>query len=282
MLYRLAPKSAPLTLMLPPPTLTAFATNKLDALLVSYDSPPLTDPTLAPALTDSTRLPSPPAPTLHTTHVSDNHTVACAPVRPSRTLPLYRLVPIPPPLTDTLLPPVAPTFTPTTPDPVPTSYDAPADTVPTAAPDDTDTRRLPSTPDPTFPTIDVSDTHTVACAPLTCTRTPALYPLAPKSAPLMLILKLLAPLFPSFTVAELDITPWSYDTAHDADATLESVVTPSTWLPPAPVGTLQAIDVSANHTVAPSLVFPNRTRLLRLDAPSPAPLTVILPPPVAP
>jgi hypothetical protein len=61
-----------------------------------------------------------------------------------------------------LPPPVVPSFTIATTDNDPTSYEPAEVTVPTDMPDDTYTRRLPSSPIATDTAIDVSDTHAVA------------------------------------------------------------------------------------------------------------------------
>ena len=82
------------------------------------------------------------------------------------------LVPMlnPPPLTDTLLPPVVPSLLHPAPDTPPTSYDAPSDIVPARSPPVTDTRRLPSMPAPALTTTDVSDTHALDSDPVAPTR----------------------------------------------------------------------------------------------------------------
>ena len=77
--HLLAPKSAPLTLTLPPPVLPALVPAALDAMLPSNDRLSVTDPPRPPAVTASTMLPSTPPLHLHTADVSDTHTVACAP-----------------------------------------------------------------------------------------------------------------------------------------------------------------------------------------------------------
>ena len=74
--YLLDPRSCPTTLRLSPPDVPTFAPTTTDASTPSYVNPPDKDPTLTPAVTDTTRLPDDPAPTTHTTDVSDPHTVA--------------------------------------------------------------------------------------------------------------------------------------------------------------------------------------------------------------
>jgi hypothetical protein len=215
---------------------------------VSKDEAPLVDPALRPALTDRTRLPSPPDPTLHTTNDSDTHTVACDPVLPTRPPALYLLVPKPTPHTDTLLPPVVPWFDAPIPDKPPPSYEPAPDTDPTSTPDDTRSRRLPSIPIATFPAKPVSDIHSVACAPVMPTRTPALYRLVPKSAPLTLMLP--PPVPPRFTPRTLDSIPRSYDAAPLIDPTRSPLVIATAKLPHAPVATLHITKVSDTHSVA--------------------------------
>ena len=85
----LAPKSAPLTLRLPPPVLPSFVPATLDAMLPSNDTLSVRDPTRPPAVTANTMLPSTPLLVLHTADVSDTHTVACMPDCPVRPRPLY-------------------------------------------------------------------------------------------------------------------------------------------------------------------------------------------------
>ena len=214
---------------------------------MSKDEAPLVDPALRPALTDRTRLPSPPDPALHPTIDSDTHTVACAPLHPARPLALYLLVPKPIPLTDTLLPPVVPWFDPPIPDSTPPSYDPAPDTDPTSTPDDTTSRRLPSIPIATFPARLVSDDHAVACAPVIATRALAQYRLVPKSAPLTLMLP--SPVPPRFTPRTLDAIPPSYDPASLIDPTLSPLVIATAKLPHTPVATLHVTDVSDTHSV---------------------------------
>jgi hypothetical protein len=108
MLYRLVPKSAPLTVMLLPPVVPRFITNTAETELESYDPASVNDPDASPAVIDTRRLPSTPAAALQTAELSDTHSVACAPVHPARSLLLYRLVPKSAPLTVMLLPPVVP------------------------------------------------------------------------------------------------------------------------------------------------------------------------------
>ena len=185
---------------------------------------------------------------MHTTHDSDTHAVASAPVPPRRPLALYLLVPNPIPLTDTLLPPVVPWFAAPIPDKPPPSYEPAPDTDPTSTPDDTTSRRLPSIPIPTFPTRLVSDNHTVAEAPVMCTRAPAQYRLVPKSAPLTLMLP--PPVPPRFTPRTLDTDSPSYDAASLIDPTSSPLVTTTAKLPHAPVATLHTTDVSDTPSVA--------------------------------
>ena len=185
---------------------------------------------------------------MHTTDDSDTHTVACAPVPFRRPLALDLLVPSPTPLTDTLLPPVVPWFAAPIPDNPPPSYEPAPDTDPTSTPDDTTSRRLPSIPIPTFPTKLVSDTHTVAEAPVICTRAPAQYRLVPKSAPLTLMLP--PPVPPRFTPRTLDSDPPSYEAASLIDPTLSPLVIATAKLPHAPAATLQITKVSDTHSVA--------------------------------
>ena len=86
--HLLVPKSAPLTVTLPPPVPPSFVPATLDATLESNDTLSLIDPTRPPAVTASAMLPSTPPLVLHTVDVSDTHTVACIPDRPLRPRPL--------------------------------------------------------------------------------------------------------------------------------------------------------------------------------------------------
>ena len=87
--HLLVPKSAPLTVRLPPPVLPSFVPATLDAMLPSNDTLSVNDPPRPPAVTANTMLPSTPPLVLHTADVSDTHTVACMPDCPVRPRPLY-------------------------------------------------------------------------------------------------------------------------------------------------------------------------------------------------
>ena len=87
--HLLVPKSAPLTVTLPPPVRPSLVPATLDAMLPSKDRLSVSDPPRPPAVTASTMLPSAPPLALHTADVSDTHSVACIPECPARPRPLY-------------------------------------------------------------------------------------------------------------------------------------------------------------------------------------------------
>ncbi len=89
MKHLLVPKSAPLTLTLPPPVLPSFAPATLDVIRPSNDKLADRDPARPPALIATTMLPSNPPLILHTADESDTHTVACKPDCPARPCQLY-------------------------------------------------------------------------------------------------------------------------------------------------------------------------------------------------
>ena len=91
LLHLLVPKSAPLTVTLPPDVAPSFAHPTLDGALPSYDTTTVTDPTRSPDVMETTTLPYTPALVVHTTDVSDTQPVACAPDWPARICPLYLL-----------------------------------------------------------------------------------------------------------------------------------------------------------------------------------------------
>ena len=97
-------------------------------------------------------------------------------------------------------------------------------------------------------TTNDSDTHSVACAPVICTRAPAQYRLVPKSAPLTLVLPPPAP--PRFTPTALDSHPTSYDAASLIDPPLPPLVVATAKLPHAPVATLHTAELFDTHSVA--------------------------------
>ncbi len=96
MKHLLVPKSAPLTLTLPPPVLPSFAPATLDDIRPSNDKHAVRDPARTPALIATTMLPSNPPLILHTADESDTHTVACKLDCPARPRQLYLPIPSPP------------------------------------------------------------------------------------------------------------------------------------------------------------------------------------------
>ncbi len=81
------PKPAPLKDTAAPPLRQAFVPDTPDTTPASYDAPYDNVPAPTPSVTDTTRLPSKPSPTLHTREVSDTHVVACEADRPIRPAP---------------------------------------------------------------------------------------------------------------------------------------------------------------------------------------------------
>jgi hypothetical protein len=106
-LHLLVPKSAPLTLTLPPPVLPSFVPATLDAIRPSNDTLSVRDPARPPALIATIMLPSTPPLILHTADVSDTHAVASMPDCPARPCPLY-LQPSPAPAPNTQIHPSDP------------------------------------------------------------------------------------------------------------------------------------------------------------------------------
>ena len=74
--YRLVPKSAPLTLVLPPPVPPRFTPRALDSDPTSYDAASLIDPTFSSLVIATAKLPHAPVATLHTAELFDTHSVA--------------------------------------------------------------------------------------------------------------------------------------------------------------------------------------------------------------
>lgn len=131
--------------------------------------------------------------------MSETHTVAPARVPPLLTLGLYLAVPRPPPLNDTLAPPLVPWFpTPST-EILTTSYELTTDVLPTLTPLDTVAPALLPTPAPAFSATLESDVQQVAWLPLTDALAPTLYDHFQKPPPLTLTLQL--PVLPPFPPA---------------------------------------------------------------------------------
>ena len=89
------PKLAPITLTLAAPVVASLPTLQLDPVPTSYELASVVDPLRSPTLITTIKLPSTPPATLHTTVVSDTHSVPSAPVLPIRARPLYLLTPHP-------------------------------------------------------------------------------------------------------------------------------------------------------------------------------------------
>ena len=75
-LHLIIPKSAPLTLSPPPVAAPWFVPAKLDTAPPSYESVSVIDPADPPTVSATAMLPSAPELIVHTTDVSDIHTVA--------------------------------------------------------------------------------------------------------------------------------------------------------------------------------------------------------------
>ena len=215
---------------------------------MSVDTASVVDPTVPPPVKASVMLPQTPPADLHVIDEFDAHSVAPAPVCPSRPRALYWLPPKPAPSTLTLPPPVLAWFVALALDsPLESNEDAPL-VEPTPPTKLTASARLLPPPDPTLHTSDDSDTHSVACAPVMCSRAPAQCRIDPKPAPLMLMLP--PPVPPRFTPRALDSDPTSYDAASLIDPPRAPPVTANAKLPHAPVATLHAAEVSDTHSVA--------------------------------
>jgi hypothetical protein len=166
MLYRLVPKPDPLTLILADPAVKTFSLDKDETVAASNDIAWLTVPTPSPLVRLTRRLPSTPPPVRHRTELSDNHSVPSALVRPALPPPLYRAVPKLAPLSVRLTDPLVPPFASVTPDTEASSNESPLLTLPTTPPPVTDKTKLPFTPANALHNKELSDTHSVASAPV--------------------------------------------------------------------------------------------------------------------
>ena len=270
------PRSAPLTVRLPPPVVAWFARATPVIHPTSYVPASDTVPVIDPAVTTARTLPPSPDDALHDTELSDTHPVPSHLVPPAPAPTLYPAAPRSLPLTVTLPCPVVPTFTSPTPDTVPASYDPSPVIVLDKSPAVTYVVTLPPTPDPARHTTTLSDSHNVPAHRESPNRTATLYDAVPRSPPLTVTLP--CPLLATFPEATVPASSKLKPSVTVPPAS--PAVTTTRTLPPRPDPTLHVTELSDTHPVPSHPVCPAPTPTLYPELPMSAPLTVRLPCPV--
>ena len=158
-----------------------------------------------------------------------------------------------------LMPPVVGWFGGVTLEILSSSYETAEDIDPETAPKVSTKRKLPCTPAAVFASTEVSETHTVARAAVPCTRAATLKQWLPKSAPLMLMLPAIVPMFTGET---LDSMLASYDMSDEIDLVTKPVVTTSRMLPCVPAAIFPVTEVSDTQLVDCTAVKPARAAML--------------------